>query len=118
MTFVIFLHSENIADYGTFSHGEAIFAGMYAAILTSNEFLNAKIDPNLILQYAYRYNFSLASLRYLIPDLIEQMKRDKKVKQSHIRLILLQDIEAPVAYIIENENHLSAVWKQTIDTFS
>lgn len=109
---------ENIADYGTFSHGEAIFAGMYAAILTSNKFLNAKIDPNMILQYASRYNFSLASLRYLIPDLIEQMKRDKKVKQSHIRLILLQDIEAPVAYIVENENHLSAVWKQTIDTFS
>ena len=109
---------ENIADYGTFSHGEAIFAGMYAAILTSNEFLDAKIDPNLILQYASRYNFSLASLRYLIPDLIEQMKRDKKVKQSQIRLILLQDIEAPVAYILENENHLSAVWKQTIDTFS
>lgn len=109
---------ENIADYGTFSHGEAIFAGMYAAILTSNEFLHAKIDPNLILQYASRYNFSLACLRYLIPDLIEQMKRDKKAQKSHIRLILLQDIEAPIVYTVENENHLTAIWKQTIETFS
>jgi len=109
---------ENITDYGTFSHGEAIFAGIYAAILASNELLHAKIDPNLILQYASRYNFSLSTLRCLIPELIQQMKRDKKVQKSHIRLILLQDIEVPVTYIVENENHLTAIWKQTIDTFS
>lgn len=109
---------ENIADYGTFSHGEAVFAGMYAAILASNEFLQSHIDPNLILQYASRYNFSLASLKSVIPDLIQQMKRDKKVQKSHIRLILLDDLEAPVAYTVKDEKRLSALWKQTIDTFS
>jgi hypothetical protein len=46
------------------------------------------------------------------------MKRDKKVQKSHIRLILLDDLEAPVAYTVEDEKRLSALWKQTIDTFS
>jgi len=109
---------ENIADYGTFSHGEAVFAGMYAAILASNEFLNAQLDPNLILQYAPRYDFSLASLRSVIPDLIQQMRRDKKVQQSHIRLVLLQSIEAPIAYTVQEEDRLTDIWKQTIDMFS
>ena len=91
---------------------------MYAAILASNEYLNAQLDPNLILQYASRYDFSLASLRSVIPDLIQQMRRDKKVQQSHIRLVLLQNIEAPVAYMVEEEDRLTDIWKQTIDMFS
>jgi 3-dehydroquinate synthetase len=46
------------------------------------------------------------------------MRRDKKVQQSHIRLVLLQDIEAPVAYTVEVEDRLIDIWKQTIDMFS
>ena len=46
------------------------------------------------------------------------MRRDKKVQQSHIRLVLLQSIEAPFAYTVQEEDRLTDIWKQTIDMFS
>lgn len=114
-----FAHAiENIAEYGTFSHGEAVFAGMYAACLASELFLDVHLNKDVLNTYSKYHHFSLTSLANRIPELIAQMQKDKKVKNQFIRLILLNDHGSPTAFKVEKPNSLIFVWETTIANFS
>ena len=109
---------ENIADYGTFSHGEAVFAGMYAACLASELFLGIQLDMTVFNEYSKHHHFSLQSHEKKISELIAQMQRDKKVKNQHIRLVLLSAVGVPVGFTVEKPGDLTPIWEKTIAYFS
>ena len=87
-----FAHAiEKVAGYGVYTHGEAVAAGMRAALHVSKH-----TTPGLDAERADRVVRripvppGLASLS--IADLMEVMKLDKKVRRGSVRLVLLDRI--------------------------
>lgn len=113
-----FAHAiENVSGYNTFSHGEAVFAGMFAVTYASNE-LGAEIDVERFRSFKALYDFQLASLKENIEKLIELMKRDKKVKDDQIRLVLLNDFGSPVVRPVSDMALLNDAWEFAIAEFT
>lgn len=87
-----FAHAiEKVAGYGVYTHGEAVAAGMRAAL-----HLSEHTAPDFTAERADRIVRripvppGLASLS--IADLMDAMKLDKKVRRGNVRLVLLDRI--------------------------
>lgn len=85
---------EQVAGYGSYLHGEAIAIGLYAASDMSAQrgwFPKEDIQrvENLLMKYdlPVKLHSPLAS-----GDLLEAMKRDKKVRQGNIRFVAMRSI--------------------------
>lgn len=107
---------ERAGKYSKFSHGEAIFAGMYGAISASNK-LGSNIDIDLLSIFKPLYNINLSR----IPDveaLITWMHHDKKVDKNEIRLILLHNLCKPYVHTVLDKNLLTSSWADLIKQFS
>ena len=87
-----FAHAiEKVAGYGVYTHGEAVAAGMRAALYLSGQ-VSAEFDPARADRLVGRIPVppGLASLG--ITDLMNAMKQDKKVRGGAVRLVLLERI--------------------------
>lgn len=87
-----FAHAiEKVAGYGVYTHGEAVAAGMRAALYVS-EHTTPGFDAERADRLVRRIPAppGLASLS--IADLMDAMKLDKKVCRSNVRLVLLDRI--------------------------
>lgn len=87
-----FAHAiERTAGYGTFTHGEAVAAGMRAAL-----HLSAEMHPELDIERADRLVARIpvpSGLETLdIDDLMSAMQTDKKVQSGRVRFVLLDRI--------------------------
>lgn len=107
---------EREGNYEDYSHGEAVYAGMIAAVHASNS-LGANIDESNLLQFKSLYNFSLDEIKSSPAELVEGMKNDKKVKDGQIRLILLKKEGAPFQFNVDNTEFVEAAWRHTLSTF-
>ena len=107
---------ERIGNYKRFSHGEAVYAGMIAAVHASNS-LGSSIDPSNLLEFKTLYNFSLESVNSSEADLVEIMKKDKKVKNEIIRLILLKQKGEPYVYKVKDTAFVEQAWQYTLEIF-
>lgn len=107
---------ERAGKYGTISHGEAIFAGMYGAISASNE-LGYTISVDFLDAFKPLYNIDLSNLPE-IETLIEWMHHDKKIDQNNIHLILLKKLSDPIIYKVEDDTLLVKSWSYLIYNFS
>lgn len=100
---------EKSAGFGAISHGEAVFIGMLAAGYASKKngapINYARFDPFVPL-----YNIDLPDSVTDPEKLIRLMKRDKKVKDETIRLVLLEDWGEPVVLPNENPKLLDEAW--------
>tara|TARA_Y100001935_G_scaffold93147_1_gene77473 strand:+ start:92191 stop:93285 length:1095 start_codon:yes stop_codon:yes gene_type:complete len=108
---------EKMGNYKTYSHGEAVFAGMIAALHMSNK-VGAKIDPQLLMRFKNLYTFDLKQLGEDTQHFIELMLRDKKVKNSTIRLVLLKQTGAPFVQSFEEAGLIKESWHQVINVFN
>lgn len=87
-----FAHAiEKVAGYGVYTHGEAVAAGMRAALHVSEHTI-PDFDAERADRIVRRIPVppGLASLS--IADLMDAMKLDKKVRRGNVRLVLLDRI--------------------------
>jgi len=85
---------EQVAGYGSYLHGEAIAIGLYAAAeMSERKGWIQKDDIQRIEKLLLRYDLPVR-LNFELPanDLLEAMKRDKKVRQGTIRFVAMKNI--------------------------
>lgn len=105
-----FAHAlENMAGYGSISHGEAVFAGMLAAAHIS-ENRGGAVQAARFNPFKTLYNINLPSIDK-IEALIELMYSDKKVKDETLQLILLNKWGEPYLSKINDDSILLQAWK-------
>ncbi|WP_416221593.1 hypothetical protein [Rhodohalobacter sp.] len=107
---------EKEGRYKRFSHGEAVYAGMIAAVHASNH-LGAKVDLANLLQFKSLYDFDLATIRKSPAELVEMMKYDKKVKDGRIRLVLLKKPGLAYVYEVAENSFVQTAWQHTLNIF-
>lgn len=107
---------ERVGNYDSYSHGEAVFAGMYAAVFLSNK-MNANIDTTNLSSFRSLYDFSLKKISTDIDKLTNLMLRDKKVKNQTIRLILLKDIGNPFVLPFNEVDAINKSWEFILSEF-
>lgn len=99
-TFAHVLEAEG--GFSAYSHGEAVYAGMLAAVFASNK-LGAKIDENILLQFRHLYDFNLSGIKSSSSSLAEFMKRDKKTDKQQLQLILLKKAGKAYVHTVEKQ---------------
>jgi 3-dehydroquinate synthase len=107
---------EHEGSYVQYSHGEAVFAGMIAAVHASN-CLGASIHESNLLEFKPLYELSLSDISAAPAELVEGMKADKKVKNEQIRLILLKKPGAPYLYEVDETDFVESAWRYTLNIF-
>lgn len=109
---------ENLGEYQTYSHGQAVYAGMIAATYASNK-LGSNMDLSNLLDFRSLYDFKLQDIsKNKTPgELVELMKHDKKVKDGILRLILLKDLGKPYLYNVAETDFVENSWQQTFKIF-
>lgn len=108
---------EKKGDFINFSHGEAVYAGMFGAIAASN-MVGASINKSNLLPFKPLYNLSLNKIGNNFKELTELMLKDKKAKDKTIRLILLEEIGKPIVKSFENTQPVEKSWEYLISEFS
>ena len=105
-----FAHAvERVAGYGTFTHGEAVAAGMRSAL-----HLSAAVEPRFDRERAERLVAripvppGLADLP--VSSLMEAMKSDKKVRGGRVRFVLLKEIGRAYVTADVSPNQVEAAW--------
>ena len=112
-----FAHAiERLGEYKTFTHGEAVFAGMIAALKMSN-LLGNNVNTDLLNEFIGLYSFTLESLKGKEDILIEAMFRDKKAKNEQLRLVLLKEIGQPYVIPVDKLDLVKQSWNHTINLF-
>lgn len=107
---------EREGSYSEYSHGEAVYAGMIAAVYASNK-LGAKIELSNLLQFKSLYNLSLRKISSNAWQLVEQMRSDKKVKDEQIQLVLLKAMGNPYVYKVSDTEFVEQSWHHTLKIF-
>ena len=100
---------EKNAGYGTISHGEAVFIGMLAAQKASR-MLGAKLNGEHFEPFIDLYPVKPEITSLNVDELIETMRRDKKVENGKIRLILLKEWGSPYIEKCEDQQLLADAW--------
>lgn len=107
---------EREGEYREYSHGEAVFAGMIAAVYASNK-LGAEIHLSNLMQFKPLYNLSLSKISSDAKELVEQMRSDKKVKDEQIQLILLKEMGSPYVYKVSDTEFVERSWYHALKIF-
>lgn len=108
---------ETVGGYTGYSHGEAVYAGMFGAIKASN-ILGASVDVANLFSFKPLYTFSLGDIGLTPEELTKLMLRDKKVKDQLIRLVLLKDLGRPYVKPFKDTALIEDAWKYIMSVFS
>lgn len=108
---------EKVAGYGNLSHGEAVFAGMIAAIHYSRK-LGYPVDDIRFAPFLPLYKRQIQSLPRDIEALTEAMKADKKVKGNTVQLVLLKEWGSPYIQACTDLSKLEETWQYTLAQFT
>ncbi|MBD3616035.1 MAG: 3-dehydroquinate synthase [Gracilimonas sp.] len=107
---------EKEGNFSEYSHGEAVYAGMIAAVYASNK-LGGRIELSNLLQFKSLYDLSLDTILVSPAELVEGMKADKKVKDEQIQLILLKEPGSPYLYKVLETEFVEQTWEHTLKIF-
>lgn len=108
---------ERIGNYEEFSHGEAVFAGMFAAVKASNLLGIGVVSEALLEPFVPLYSIHLANVKETPEELTNLMLLDKKVKGGAIRLVLLEEPGKPVVQSVEDLAPIYHSWSYILDKF-
>lgn len=85
-----FAHAlESFTQYKVFSHGEAVFIGLVAAVRISEQ-TRGDVDPEKLLRFRQAYGLHTKEYIPLVNQIVEYMYNDKKILKNKIRLVLLR----------------------------
>ena len=115
-----FAHAlEKTAQYGTISHGQAVYIGMLAALYFGNK-KGDNIHPEKLETFLELYTTNLSGLKHdktYIESLVDAMKYDKKIKNDNIRLVLLSEFGKPYIHTVTNEQSVRKAWRYALSHF-
>lgn len=105
---------EAVAGYGEYLHGEAVAVGMLLAARFSarNDFIDE--DSVSRIQHLIALNGLPDQLQAPLPveKLLTAMSRDKKVRDGHLRLVVLDEIGTARTHQIADSYQLEELWKE------
>jgi len=111
-----FAHAlEKEAGYQTISHGEAVYAGMLAALYVSNK-IGSELEEIRLERFAPLYNLDPSVHTFSIEQLIRNMSMDKKKTGKNHRLILLKEWQHPFIHETGNDALLRDAWQYALQT--
>ncbi|TVQ11383.1 MAG: 3-dehydroquinate synthase [Balneolaceae bacterium] len=111
-----FAHAlESLTDYRRFSHGEAVYIGMVAALKLSN-LAGASLDESPLFQFLDGYKLKVLDLKPRIPDLVAKMFLDKKSLNNTVRVVLLNSYGQPRIDDITDLSLLEKSWDFALET--
>tara|TARA_R110000868_G_scaffold37111_4_gene131345 strand:- start:35624 stop:36718 length:1095 start_codon:yes stop_codon:yes gene_type:complete len=108
---------EKKGGFSNFSHGEAVFAGMFGALAASNK-IGASINTSNLMPFKSLYDLDINQIGNNLKELTELMLRDKKVKGKTIRLVLLEEMGKPIVKSFEETKVVEESWEYLISEFS
>ncbi len=108
---------ERLGEYSNYSHGEAVFAGMYGAVSASNK-LGASIDKTELDHFKSLFDFKLDAIAEHRDEFLSLMRKDKKAKNQQIRLVLLNKLGNPFVEEVSDLDLINASWEDVINNFS
>lgn len=106
---------ENKLGYGTLTHGEAVAIGMLFALKFSESHFQISLPIDAYIDWLRENEYPISLFQLSIDEIIEAMKRDKKVIRGMVQYILLEAIERPTVVEIEDaklRSHLEAFQKE------
>jgi 3-dehydroquinate synthase len=111
-----FAHAiENVSGYGVFTHGEAVAAGMRAALHLSRSRV-----PDLLFDRAdslvTRLPVPPAIARLDVEELMAAMQADKKVRHGRLRFVLLETIGQAYVTDVVDPAEVRAAWKYALSS--
>lgn len=107
---------ETVTGYARFKHGEAVFAGLLAALFVSKA-KGAPVDPSVLERFKPFFTLGCKDLLTKIPALMKAMKADKKNRTDGvINLVLLQDYGVPYVYAESDSDLIHSAWEFSLLT--
>jgi len=106
---------ERVGEYKKYSHGEAVYMGMWGAAKLSN-LLGFDIDIANLSSFRSLYT-SRFNPKESAEELTSLMLFDKKVKDGSIKAIVLEEIEQAKSTIITDISVINESWKFLIQEF-
>lgn len=106
-----FAHAiEKVTGYGTYTHGEAVAAGMRAAIHLSKT-IHPDLDAARADEIVARIPVPSGLSELEISELMDAMRLDKKVQRGRIRVVLLRRIGEAYATADVDRSDIEASWR-------
>ncbi|MGM0738357.1 MAG: 3-dehydroquinate synthase, partial [Bacteroidota bacterium] len=108
---------ETLDNYRHINHGEAVYAGMIAALHTSR-CLGWEAPDAPLLEMKKIFGLALDPYTSRIDELVTLMTHDKKNRNSQIRLVLIEKTGSPVVHPVDDSGILRDAWKYTFDALA
>jgi len=108
---------EALDNYRNINHGEAVYAGMIAALFVSRRLGYAVTDAPL-LQMKGKYRLDLGPYTSRASELVTLMTHDKKNRDKDIRLVLVSAHGKPLVTSVSDSSLLQEAWKYTFDALT
>ncbi|HEX6593464.1 MAG TPA: 3-dehydroquinate synthase [Bacillota bacterium] len=89
--------------YGKITHGEAVAIGLLFTFYVSEQTYGVKLPTEPLLQWLQKNNYPLQINNVEAEKLLLKMKSDKKATHDHIQMVLLQQVEQPIAVTINDD---------------
>ncbi len=113
-----FAHALETQDnYRNINHGEAVYAGMIAALHVSRK-LGHEVSDEPLLAMKDTYQLDLGAYTSKVDQLVTLMTKDKKNRNSSIRLVLVEEHGKPFVQSVDDRNLLKDAWLYTYNALS
>ncbi len=104
-------------NYCNINHGEAVYAGMIAALCVSRK-LGYNVSDKPLLEMKNTYQLDLGAYTSAVDRLVTLMTQDKKNRDNSIRLVLVKEHGRPCLHPVNNRNLLKEAWQYTFKALS
>ena len=108
---------EALDNYRNINHGEAVYAGMIAALFVSRR-LGYEASDESLLQLKGKYRLDLGPYTSRTDELVTLMTHDKKNRDKDIRLVLVSAHGNPLVTSVSDISLLQEAWKYTFDVLT
>jgi 3-dehydroquinate synthase len=108
---------ETLDNYRNINHGEAVYAGMIAALFVARH-LGHDVTDEPLLKLKTKYSLNLDPYTSHAAELVTLMAHDKKNRDRDIRLVLVEGLGRPVVTGISDPALLHDAWHYTFETLS
>ncbi len=106
-----FAHAiEAFTGYSRFSHGEAVYTGLTAALWISRQ-LGAPVSEEALLPFARYYKLNTLDLCTSVKELVSLMESDKKNLNNTIRIVTLKNWQKPETVELDDRKMLEAAFE-------
>jgi len=108
---------ETLDNYRNINHGEAVYAGMIAALFVSRR-LGYEVSDEPLLQLKEKFRLDLGPYTSRSGELVTLMAHDKKNRDADIRLVLVSAHGKPLVTSVSDRSLLQEAWKYTFDVLT